>query len=158
MKIILLINSIIIMRKLYYSISEVCQLVDEEQHILRYWEKEFPQLKPKKNRGGNRIYSEKDLYLLNSIKKLLRKDNLPLKEAKTKLTDLSTEPVDENIFQEKLTPKTITGKISPESNKDVASVSMSVSDKIGNFTISQTDAKEMLELLKKFAKLLKQNA
>lgn len=73
------------MQKLYYSISEVSTIVDEEQHILRYWEKEFPQLKPKKNRGGNRIFSEKDVFIIKLIKKLLRIDKLSLKGAKENL-------------------------------------------------------------------------
>ncbi len=73
------------MQKLYYSISEVSDIIDEEQHILRYWEKEFPQLKPKKNRGGNRIYSEKDLNIIKFIKKMLRVEKLSLTGAREKL-------------------------------------------------------------------------
>jgi DNA-binding transcriptional MerR regulator len=72
-------------QKLYYSISEVSDIIDEEQHILRYWEKEFPQLKPKKNRGGNRIYSEKDLNIIKFIKKMLRVEKLSLTGAREKL-------------------------------------------------------------------------
>ena len=45
------------LKKLYYSISEVSKLTDLEQYILRYWETEFEQLKPSKNRAGNRIYT-----------------------------------------------------------------------------------------------------
>lgn len=73
------------MQKLYYSIREVSELVDEEQHILRYWEKEFPELSPKKNRGGNRIYSEKDIAIIKQIKYFLREDKLSLKGAKEQL-------------------------------------------------------------------------
>lgn len=76
------------MQKLYYSISEVGTLIDEEQHILRYWQKEFPQLKPKKNRSGNRVYSDKDLSLLKLIKKILREDKKTLKEAKEYVDEL----------------------------------------------------------------------
>ncbi len=76
------------MQKLYYSISEVSTLIDEEQHILRYWQKEFPQLKPKKNRSGNRVYSDKDLSLLKLIKKILREDKKTLKEAKEFIDEL----------------------------------------------------------------------
>lgn len=75
------------MQKLYYSISEISTLVDEEQHILRYWEKEFDTLKPKKNRSGNRVYSEKDLNIIKAIKKLIRADKLNLKAAKENLND-----------------------------------------------------------------------
>lgn len=73
------------MQKLYYSIKEVCDIIDEEQHILRYWEKEFSSLKPKKNRAGNRIYSEKDIEMLKRIKVLLRDDKLSVKQAKEQL-------------------------------------------------------------------------
>lgn len=76
------------MQKLYYSISEVSGLIDEEQHILRYWQKEFPQLKPKKNRSGNRVYSDKDISLLKLIKKILREDKKPLKDAKEYIEEL----------------------------------------------------------------------
>jgi DNA-binding transcriptional MerR regulator len=69
------------MKKLYYSISEVAELINEEQHILRYWEKEFDFLKPRKNRAGNRVYSEKDLFVLKLIKQYLREEKLTAKEA-----------------------------------------------------------------------------
>lgn len=70
------------MQKLYYSISEVSKLIDEEQHILRYWEKEFEILRPKKNRAGNRIYSDKDLKILKMIKYLLRQKKISIKGVK----------------------------------------------------------------------------
>lgn len=73
------------MRKLYYSIGEVCEALGEEAHVLRYWEKEFDRLKPKKNRGGNRIYSSADLELLKRIKSFLRDEKLSLRGAKEKL-------------------------------------------------------------------------
>lgn len=69
------------MKKLYYSISEISELLNEEQYTLRYWEKEFDMLKPKKNSAGNRIYSHKDIELLQRIKKLIREDNLNTVEA-----------------------------------------------------------------------------
>ncbi len=77
------------MKKLYYSISEVSKLVDEESHILRYWEKEFSELKPKKNNGGNRMYSENDLKTIISIQKLIRDEKLSLKDAKAKIKSIS---------------------------------------------------------------------
>lgn len=57
-------------------------MIDEEQHILRYWEKEFDGFKPKKNRRGYRIYTEKDLNLIKVIKILLRNEMLSLNGAK----------------------------------------------------------------------------
>jgi DNA-binding transcriptional MerR regulator len=85
------------MHKLYYSIREVSELLDEEQHILRYWEKEFEQLKPKKNRGGNRIYSDKDILILKTIKRMLREDKLSLKGAKEQLSKMNLSNIDEHF-------------------------------------------------------------
>ena len=71
--------------KLYYSIKEVGDLFDEEQHILRYWEREFGILSPAKNRAGNRVYTENDIRVLKVIKKLLRVDRMPLANVKEML-------------------------------------------------------------------------
>jgi DNA-binding transcriptional MerR regulator len=70
------------MKKLYYSISEISEILQEEQHILRYWEKEFEMISPRKNRGGNRIYSPDDLELLKIIKQLIRQNNCSVKQTK----------------------------------------------------------------------------
>ncbi len=70
------------LKKLYYSISEVSKLTDLEQYILRYWESEFEQLKPSKNRAGNRIYTNKDIALILKIKKLLRDEKYTIEGAK----------------------------------------------------------------------------
>jgi DNA-binding transcriptional MerR regulator len=86
------------MQKLYYSISEVSEMIDEEQHILRYWEKEFEQLNPKKNRAGNRIYSEKDISIIKIIKKLLREEKLSLKGAKENLSRINLGAFEDNLF------------------------------------------------------------
>jgi DNA-binding transcriptional MerR regulator len=84
------------MQKLYHSISEISEMLAEEQHILRYWEKEFPQLNPKKNRAGNRIYSDKDLFILMLIKKFLRNDKLSLKGAQEQLINYLNSTDSEN--------------------------------------------------------------
>ncbi|MBM2814709.1 MAG: MerR family transcriptional regulator [Ignavibacteria bacterium] len=83
------------MQRLYYSISEVCSILNEEQYTLRYWEKEFGILNPKKNRGGNRIYSEKDLFVAKVIKRLLRDEKLSLKGAKEQIHSI-IESITEN--------------------------------------------------------------
>lgn len=77
------------LKKLYYSISEVSKLTDLEQYILRYWETEFDQLKPSKNRAGNRIYTNKDIKLILKIKKLLRDEKYTIEGAKRILNDTS---------------------------------------------------------------------
>jgi DNA-binding transcriptional MerR regulator len=74
-------------KKLYYSISEVSKITDIEQYVLRYWETEFEQLNPQKNRAGNRIYTNKDIRLILYIKELLREKKYTIEGAKKILED-----------------------------------------------------------------------
>jgi len=69
-------------KKLYYSISEVSKITEIEQYVLRYWETEFEQLGPQKNRAGNRIYTNKDIQLILYIKELLREKKYTIEGAK----------------------------------------------------------------------------
>jgi DNA-binding transcriptional MerR regulator len=69
-------------KKLYYSISEVSKITDLEQYVLRYWESEFDELKPAKNRAGNRIYTNRDIKLILYIKQLLRDERYTIEGAK----------------------------------------------------------------------------
>ncbi len=78
-------------KKLYYSISEVSKITEVEQYVLRYWETEFEQLKPQKNRAGNRIYTNKDIQTILFIKNLLREKKYTIEGAKNILTDKSFE-------------------------------------------------------------------
>lgn len=78
-------------RKLYYSISEVSKITDLEQYVLRYWESEFDELKPQKNRAGNRIYTNRDIKLIIYIKKLLRDERYTIEGAKRVLKSYTPE-------------------------------------------------------------------
>jgi len=73
--------------RLYYSISEVSRLTGLEQYVLRYWETEFEELAPQKNRAGNRIYSSKDITFILRIKDLLREKRYTIEGAKQILRD-----------------------------------------------------------------------
>ena len=55
------------MEKLYYSISEVAEMLNVNQSNLRFWEKEFKQLKPKRNDKGTRFYTQEDINVLKKI-------------------------------------------------------------------------------------------
>ena len=57
--------------KLFFKIGEVCELVEVQAHVLRYWESEFPMLQPQKNRAGQRTYRRKDVEMALRIKSLL---------------------------------------------------------------------------------------
>jgi DNA-binding transcriptional MerR regulator len=78
-------------KKLYYSISEVSKITDLEQYVLRYWESEFDELKPAKNRAGNRIYTNRDIKLILYIKKLLRDERYTIEGAKQVLKTYTPE-------------------------------------------------------------------
>jgi DNA-binding transcriptional MerR regulator len=60
--------------RLFYKIGEVSEIADIEPHVLRYWESEFPFLKPRKNKTGQRVYTRKDLELVLQVKDLLYKE------------------------------------------------------------------------------------
>jgi DNA-binding transcriptional MerR regulator len=78
-------------KKLYYSISEVSKIAGLEQYVLRYWETEFPELKPAKNRAGNRIYTNKDIKLIMHIKQLLRDEKYTIEGAKQVMKEYQPE-------------------------------------------------------------------
>jgi DNA-binding transcriptional MerR regulator len=105
------------LKKLYYSISEVSKLTGLEQYILRYWETEFEQLKPGKNRAGNRIYTNKDIKLILQIKRLLREEKYTIEGAKKILSDINIDTLLSTINEEQ-NQKTETQKtIAPRSLK-----------------------------------------
>ena len=89
-------------KKLYYSIGEVSEITGLKAYVLRYWETEFKQIAPPKNRAGNRTYRQKDIILIQKIKDLLYeqkftidgarkvlggKDNTKTKQAEKKFSD-----------------------------------------------------------------------
>lgn len=73
------------MEKLFYSISEVADLLGVNQSNLRFWESEFKQLKPKRNPKGTRFYSPGDIALIKQIMYLVNEQKLTLEGAKRKL-------------------------------------------------------------------------
>ena len=79
-------------KKFYYSIGEVCAKTGLEPHVLRYWETEFPQLRPKKNRSGNRAYRDKDIELVRYIKHLLYEEQYTILGAKKKCAEIKDNP------------------------------------------------------------------
>ena len=71
--------------KLYYSTREVAGMLQLPEHTLRFWEKEFPALKPKKTGGGARQYTQKDVDLLRLIHHLVKEQGLTIKAARERL-------------------------------------------------------------------------
>jgi DNA-binding transcriptional MerR regulator len=72
-------------KRLYYSISEVAGMTGLKPHILRFWESEFNILRPRKNRAGNRAYTDRDIKVVQVIKDLLYVEKYTIEGAKTRL-------------------------------------------------------------------------
>ena len=88
-------------KKLYYSISEVSTITGLKQYVLRYWETEFTQLNPSKNRAGNRIYRSHDIDVIMGIKSLLYDRKYTIKGAKQHLIK-PTENTNQTLVPRKI--------------------------------------------------------
>ena len=73
--------------KLYYSIGEVAKAFDVNTSLIRFWEKEFPILKPKKNKKGNRFFSQEDIKNLKLIYHLVKERGYTLEGARITLDE-----------------------------------------------------------------------
>lgn len=71
--------------KIFYQIREISEVTGIKTHVLRYWEKEFPQLHPEKGSTGQRLYRAKDLRLIRRIKTLLYDEKFTIAGAKRRL-------------------------------------------------------------------------
>jgi DNA-binding transcriptional MerR regulator len=71
--------------KRYFTIGEVSQLCDVKPHVLRYWEQEFPQLKPVKRRGNRRYYQRQDVIVIRQIRALLYDQGFTIGGARQRL-------------------------------------------------------------------------
>ena len=78
--------------KMYYTISEVAEMTGVKAHVLRYWETEFPSLRPKKNRAGNRNYRPKDIKAILVIRDHLYKEGFTISGARKKLQEVYGNP------------------------------------------------------------------
>lgn len=77
--------AVAIPEKIFFKIGEVCDIVGVQAHVLRYWETEFPQLSPQKNRSGQRSYRRRDVEIALRIKELLYEDMFTIAGAKKRL-------------------------------------------------------------------------
>jgi DNA-binding transcriptional MerR regulator len=83
--------------KRYFTIGEVSDLCAVKPHVLRYWEQEFPQLKPVKRRGNRRYYQRQDVLIIRQIRSLLYDDGFTIGGARQRLTgDQAKEDVSQS--------------------------------------------------------------
>jgi DNA-binding transcriptional MerR regulator len=96
--------------KLYFRIGEVSDLVGVKPYVLRYWESEFPDIKPSKSKSGQRLYKRRDVELLLRIRELLYEERFTSNGARKRLKDfhrgeeregvVALDPVEEEIGAE----------------------------------------------------------
>jgi DNA-binding transcriptional MerR regulator len=82
-----------ITEKLFYKIGEVSRITGVEAYVLRYWETEFPFLKPRKSSSGQRVYVKKDIELINQIKTLLYNERYTIEGVRKRLGEPHLEVV-----------------------------------------------------------------
>jgi DNA-binding transcriptional MerR regulator len=82
-------GDVVIPDKLYFRIGEVGRLTATKTYVLRYWETEFPTLKPIKSRSGHRLYRRQDLESVFEIKRLLYERGFTIEGARKQLAGVS---------------------------------------------------------------------
>ena len=115
-------------KKLYYSIGEVSKITDLKQYVLRYWETEFKQLNPNKNKAGNRTYRQKDIDTILQIKNLLYKEKFTIVGARKMLM----QPVKDTKIAVKTEKKVLTTGIDKKTLVKIRSDLKSILDDLQN--------------------------
>jgi DNA-binding transcriptional MerR regulator len=83
--------------KLFYTITEVAEMFKVNASLIRFWEKEFEILKPRKSNKGNRLYTKKDIENLRVIYHLVKEKGFTLQGAKEKLKEKPVESQNKNL-------------------------------------------------------------
>jgi DNA-binding transcriptional MerR regulator len=79
--------------RLFFKIGDVATIVGVKPHVLRYWETEFPALRPMKTRGSHRVYRRKDVELAMLVKQMLQEEGLTIVGAKRRLREMRRDQV-----------------------------------------------------------------
>ena len=75
----------------FYSIGDVCGMLELKPHVLRYWETQFPELSPPKNRAGSRVYRASEVELIALIRRLVHEEKYTLEGARRRLRELQED-------------------------------------------------------------------
>ncbi len=86
------------LKKLYYSIGEVAEMFQVNASLIRFWEKEFSSINPKKNKKGNRLFTVKDIETIQRIYVLVKVDGMTLEGAKKALKEkqVTIDPIEDH--------------------------------------------------------------
>jgi DNA-binding transcriptional MerR regulator len=96
-----------IARREYFSIGEVCEMAGLKPHVLRYWETQFKELSPSKNRAGNRVYRAREIKLIELVKHLLYEEKYTIDGARRRLEKLREEGDLEEVAGQALDRQTL---------------------------------------------------
>ncbi len=89
-------------RRTFYSIGEVCEMFDLKPHVLRYWETQFKQLHPSKNRAGVRVYQGDEVETIALIRRLVHEERYTIEGAKRRIDELRAEGTVEDLSSRSL--------------------------------------------------------
>lgn len=78
-------------RRAFFSIGEVCGMLDLKPHVLRYWETQFEALSPSKNRAGNRVYTQEEIETIALIRRLVHDERYTIEGARLRLEEMESE-------------------------------------------------------------------
>lgn len=110
------------LKKIYYSIREVSELTGVEAHVLRFWEKEFPMLRPRRGRSGNRTYKERDIEIVKEIRHLVWDQKFTIQGACEQLKKGRTQPQEVKEPQPELPFPSISSDVAAELRKDLVEI------------------------------------
>ncbi|MCS7203523.1 MAG: MerR family transcriptional regulator [Thermodesulfovibrio sp.] len=87
--------------RIFYKIGEASKIVGVEPYVLRFWEKEFPFLKPKKTKTGQRLYTKKEIDMLLSIKRMLYDEGYTIEGVRKNFNKIYKKEIDsaEEVIQ-----------------------------------------------------------
>ena len=91
--------------KRYFTIGEVSDLCNVKTHVLRYWEQEFPQLKPVKRRGNRRYYQRQDVLTIRQIRSLLYEQGFTINGARSRMS--GAEQKDDSLLCQQVIRQTV---------------------------------------------------
>ncbi|MCX7648939.1 MAG: MerR family transcriptional regulator [Flavobacteriales bacterium] len=107
--------------KIFFSISEVARHLNVNPSLIRFWEKEFPQIKPRKNTRGERLYTKKDIQLLEEIYRLVKVEGFTLEGARRYLNHRRTAHAP---AKDTLKPEESSGPLAPAASESFPPLEM----------------------------------
>jgi DNA-binding transcriptional MerR regulator len=106
--------------KLYYTIGEVSDMFRVNPSLIRFWEKEFPVIQPKKNKKGNRLFTPKDIENFNKIYYLVKEKGYTLDGARKALKEKISQTPEASVVKETPEKETVIEKLEHIKNKLLA--------------------------------------